>query len=146
MNLHEAINLIHALATLYMVGLIWFVQLVHYPLFALISEADYKKYQSEHVTRTGWVVGAPMLAEALSALWLAIQPSSFVDGIIPWIGLLLVLIIWLATAIFSIPVHNLLSSGFDEKAHARLVQTNWIRTIAWSLRAPLALYLLTISS
>ena len=30
--------LLHAAATLFMTGLIWFVQVVHYPLFARVGE------------------------------------------------------------------------------------------------------------
>ena len=78
---------IHLLFTLYMLGLIWFVQVVHYPLMG-----------------TAGLLG-----------------------------------LWGSTFFIQVPLHNALSQAFDPKNHARLVQTNWIRTIIWSLRALLLL-------
>lgn len=54
----------------------------------------------------------------------------------------LVLAIWLVTFFWSVPQHGTLSLGFDVGAHALLVQTNWIRTMAWSGRSLLLLWLL----
>jgi hypothetical protein len=39
-------------------------------------------------------------------------------------------------------MHNALANGFDAQAHARLVDTNWIRTLAWTARGIFALYFL----
>ena len=58
-----------------------------------------------------------------------------------WMGLFLLLVIWLSTALLQVPCHNRLVNGFDPKIHHRLVKTNWIRTVAWSLRAIIALNL-----
>ena len=62
----------------------------------------------------------------------------------PWTlaGVALLALIWASTALLQIPLHNALSTGFDAEVHARLVHTNWIRTIAWTVRGVLALYLL----
>ena len=49
----------------------------------------------------------------------------------------LVGVIWASTAFIQVPMHNVLGRGFDADAHAHLVSTNWIRTIAWSARAAL---------
>ena len=57
-----------------MVGLIWFVQIVHYPLFSAVGERGYTAYQIQHMNLTGAVVGPPMVIEALTALWLALSP------------------------------------------------------------------------
>jgi hypothetical protein len=51
-------------------------------------------------------------------------------------------VIWLSTALLQVPLHNLLARGLDREAVARLVQTNWIRTAAWSARAVVSLALL----
>ena len=60
--------LIHAFSTLAMVGLIWFVQVVHYPLFAHVSEQRFEGYHHQHVRLTGRVVGPPMLVETASGV------------------------------------------------------------------------------
>src|SRR5271157_6285468 len=54
-----------------MVGLIWLVQVVHYPLFRLVGSGDFKGYHHNHTRLISWVVGPPMLAEGLSAAVLA---------------------------------------------------------------------------
>ena len=51
----------------------------------------------------------------------------------------LMIVIWVATIALSVPCHEKLSLGFDASAHRRLVLTNWIRTIAWTLRGLLIL-------
>ena len=62
--------ILQVLATSFMTGLIWFVQVVHYPLKASVGSATFATYQARHVERTGWVVGPPMLIEAATAAWL----------------------------------------------------------------------------
>ena len=54
-NLVLCLNLI---STWYMVGLIWLVQCVHYPLFAKVSAENYVQYQQLHERYITPVVGA----------------------------------------------------------------------------------------
>jgi hypothetical protein len=48
----EVLLLTHAAATLVMVGVIWFVQIAHYPLMARVSAGEFAAYEREHQTRT----------------------------------------------------------------------------------------------
>ena len=137
----ELILMIHTGSTLYMVGLIWFVQLVHYPLFAAVGEHNYDRYHDGHVSRTGLAVGPPMLMEAGTALWLALFMEGFNQDL-AWAGLALVFFIWVVTAVFSVPAHGRLAQAFDPVVHTRLVQTNWLRTAGWSVRGIIALMMI----
>ena len=65
-----AILLVNALATIALTGLIWFVQLVHYPLFALADNGRFARYEAEHARRTSWVVAPLMTLEAVTAMML----------------------------------------------------------------------------
>ena len=47
-----------------MVGIIWLVQIVHYPLFSRVGAAGFAIYSGAHSRLTGLVVGPPMLVEA----------------------------------------------------------------------------------
>lgn len=128
-------------STLLMTGIIWFVQIVHYPLFARVGGSGFAAYEAEHATRTGWVVGPLMcfeLATAALFLFARFRPGS-VSAASAWAGMVLVLLIWMSTAFIQVPLHNKLSSGADAAVIARLVGTNWIRTIAWTLRSVLVL-------
>lgn len=133
----------HALATCGMVGLIWFVQVVHYPLMARVGAEVYPAYQRAHATRTTWVVAPLMLTEAATAaalLWLLRgQPWGLAAA---WVGVGLLAAIWASTFLLQVPAHERLAAGFDADAHRRLVSSNWIRTFAWTARGMLAIALL----
>jgi hypothetical protein len=126
---------VHCIATVYMTGVIWMVQLVHYPLMALVGDS-YIEYQRVHMDRMGFVVGLPMVVEALSALLLLRAPFS-APAWERWVGLGLVGCAWLVTALASVPAHSRLAQGFDAETHAFLVRSNWLRTVAWTARAGL---------
>ncbi|QDG54963.1 hypothetical protein FIV42_25095 [Persicimonas caeni] len=139
MTLLELTQLAHVAATLYMVGLIWFVQIVHYPGFALVGGDAFVPYTREHVRRTGWVVGPPMLLEAATAVLLVVLlPTSP----LAWTGLGLLALIWASTALLQVPAHSRLNEAHDAPIIDRLVRTNWLRTTAWTTRGLLALALL----
>jgi hypothetical protein len=141
-DIESMIVVLHTAATLFMTGLIWFVQVVHYPLKAEVGRASFVGYQAHHMRRTGWVVGPPMIVEALTSAWFVLAPPPGVSSAAVLSGLGLLIVIWGATAIFSVPGHARLSEGFDPVAHRRLVRTNWIRTVCWTGRSAVAFWLL----
>ena len=138
----KAVIVAHALATLAMFGVIWIVQLVHYPLFAGVGADGFVDYEAEHQRRITLVVMPLMLIELATAVWLVFNRPAAWPVWTVWLGLALVGVIWLSTAALQVPMHTQLSGGFDAVAHARLVTTNWIRTLAWTLRAGLVGWLL----
>jgi len=137
--------LAHFAATVFMTGVIWFVQIVHYPLFASTGGNDFRTYEQQHSLLTTWVVAPPMVAEAITAVllfwWRPLGVSTFQLSI----GLTLVAAIWLSTALVQVPCHDALSQGFDSALHQRLVRTNWMRTVTWSLRSLLVLWMVLSS-
>lgn len=137
------IVLIHLAATLFMTGLIWFVQIVHYPLFKSVGESAFLGYESEHVRRTSWVVGPAMLVELVTALLIVLWPDPFASVWLRWGGTALLIVAWASTAALQIPCHRRLEQGFEPRVHRRLVTTNWVRTVAWSGRSVLAVMMLT---
>ena len=135
--------LAHATATLLMTGVIWFVQVVHYPLFALVGPAAFARYEQLHAARTTWVVAPLMLAELATAVLLLTRPDDRLPAWMPVTGLVLLAVIWGSTFLLQVPRHDVLAAGFDAGAHQALVASNWIRTTARTLRAGLALWMLT---
>jgi hypothetical protein len=133
--------LVHLGSSLFMVGLIWFVQVVHYPLFASVGSLEFPSYEQRHTALTTWVVAPPMLTEGVTAallIWL--RPTGVPEWSV-WSGLALLGVIWLSTAFIQVPCHELLSKRFEPVVHRRLVSTNWLRTAAWSLRGGLVLWM-----
>lgn len=132
----------HAASTVFLAGLIWFVQVVHYPLFARVDAAAFPDYARAHASLTTRLVAPAMLVELATAILLAARPPAGSPSWAPGAGLALLAVIWLSTAFLQVPRHRELAAGFDGSAARRLVSTNWIRTAAWSARAALALLLL----
>jgi hypothetical protein len=126
---------VHVAATWFMTGVIWFVQLVHYPLFAVAAGPSFAAYHRRHLSLVTWIVAPAMLVELATGLLLAWSPPPGVSAWTTTAGLLLLAVIWLSTAFVQVPAHNRLRGGFDAAAHRRLVASNWIRTLAWSVRA-----------
>ena len=51
------------------------------------------------------------------------------------VAFFLVVLIWLSTFTLQVPIHKKLQSGKDKTLIRRLLKTNWIRTVAWSMKA-----------
>lgn len=136
--LMRAVLVSHLAATYGMVAVIWFVQLVHYPLFARVGVRGFAQYEARHRARISWIVVPLMLLELGTAIAL-VWPAA-----LAWAprwervaGLTLVAAAWAVTFALSVPEHARLSGGFDLDSWRRLVSTNWLRTLAWSARGAL---------
>jgi len=141
-HLFEAVLMAQVATTLFMTGLIWFVQVVHYPLMAQVGRIGFGDYESAHVRLTTWVVAPAMLVEAGTALLLAVSRPPRVSAAACWVALGLVVLIWSSTLLLQVPRHNALTNGFDAKAHRLLVLSNWVRTVGWTARSLLVLGIL----
>ncbi len=126
-----------------MTGLIWFVQVVHYPLLARAGPEGFAALAAEHQRRTGWVVGVPMVVEAVTAAALVVWTPDGVSRGVAVAGLALVAVIWVSTWLLQVPRHREMLLGFDAAGHRRLVAGNWVRTAAWTARSGIVLGMLT---
>jgi len=146
----NTILLANAAATLYMVGLIWMVQMVHYPLFDGVGAAEFAAYEARHTRGMTGIVLPPMVVELATAVLLIVAlPSARAAGAaVPmwmgWAGLGLVIFLWGVTFALSVPQHVKLGGGFDPRAYRLLVDTNWLRTAAWTLRGGLVIWMLAL--
>lgn len=132
---------IHAAATWALVGLIWTIHVVHYPLFAAVG-TGFRGYHEAHMQRITLVVGPLMLAELLTAflLW-SDPPEGTTSGL--WLaGLVLLGVVWLETGLFAVPQHGRLEAGFDARTHGALMAGNLVRTLAWTARGALVAWAL----
>lgn len=130
--------LVHAGATWAMTGLIWFVQIVHYPLFSRVGEDAFAAYERWHQSRTTLVVGPLMLVELATALIILAAPPTGVPGLLAWSGAVLLIVVWVSTFAVQVPCHARLARDFAARTHRMLVATNWIRTAGWTVRGVLA--------
>lgn len=128
---------VSAAASWAMVGLIWFVQLVHYPLLGRFSAAVPAVAAVEHQRRTAWVVGPLMAAEGITALVLLVDRPATMGAPSAWLAAALLGVALGSTVVVQVPLHQRLAVQHDERTAQRLVSTNWVRTAAWSVRGAL---------
>lgn len=130
---------LHDAATWYMVGIIWLIQLVQYPMFEYLDRATFSRSHLFHTSGMGLVVGPPMLVElVLSA---AILYRRGLTNAPAAVGFALVVTLWALTFFVMIPLHNRLGSeGFTPAVHQALVWWNWPRTLAWTARGLIAAF------
>ena len=128
---------LHFTCCFYLTGVVWVIQLTHYPAFSFISEKDFAKFHTRHTAVMGGIVGPVMIVEILTAFILCHSYSSI------WLfNLGGVVIIWLSTFLWSVPSHARLSRGQDLVEIKKLVRSNWLRTVIWTVRSVLFLVLL----
>lgn len=133
-----AVVVLHAVATLVMVGLIWTVQGVHYPLFENVGADAYPDYQSRHVDQIGYVLALPWSLEGVSIAALLVLAKGGTMRILAIVGAALMGLILVVTAIWAAPVHGELLDGFDAEQHDTLMTSNLIRSLLWTARGAVA--------
>ena len=132
----EILSDIHFLSTSLMVGIIWVIQLLHYPTFHFIKESDYVEFQHFHMQRISFIVVPVMIIELLSGFMLVYY---FRSNLLIFC-LIILLVIWLITFVFFTKLHQSLLGGYDKIIVDKLVQINWSRTVLWSLRLIILIY------
>ena len=134
--------ILNAVATWAMVGVIWIVQLVHYPLLALVGSDRSVQVAERHQRAISFVVGPPMAVEGVTSLALLVSRPDSVPVWLPWAGAASLGVALLCTVLLSVPRHARMAAAPDERVGAELVRTNWPRTIAWSAHGAICLAML----
>ena len=140
---------IHFAATLFMVGLIWTIHYVHYPLFAYVGESTYASFQAAHVERIGKLLFAPWLTEGITLIgvlalaFLGEHKALRVPAVINGAAMAVVLMI---SGFWSAPAHAKLADGFDTSVHDQLMTVNLIRAIAWTVCGICAIWIVLLNS
>jgi hypothetical protein len=132
--------LINLLATWYLVGLIWMVQVVHYRLFDRVGDDGFARYELDHANLITPIVGPPMVVELATAALLVVSAPAAMPTWARVAGLATVLLIWASTAVIQVPCHSRLAAGFNLEDYQLLVSSNWIRTVLWTARGLLMAY------
>ena len=129
-------------ASVGMFGVIWIVQVVHYPLMRFVSGREFARFETAHRLRISWVVGPLVAVEGVCVLaFLFAAPA----GLIWWLpraGAGAEAVAIGTTVLVSAPLHERLNAHVDPATLDRLIATNWIRTVAWTARGGLAIAML----
>lgn len=128
--------LLSQICATYMCGVIWIIQLIHYPSFKFINPVHFAEAHQRHTGLMGLIVGPVMIVELLAGLWLISERVNYFSVA----NLTIIALLWILTFFVSVPLHNKLSGGFHAGTIKDLVMTNWPRTILWSLKVGLTSY------
>lgn len=121
----------HIVSTILMAGIAWFIQIVHYPLFAKVGKEYFQEYIKGHSFFTTFVVTPIMLTELSTGgilLFRHPEENAFL------IGFIFLAVIWFTTFILQVPRQNTLGRGFNQTAFEELIFASCIRTSMWTIR------------
>ena len=121
----------------YLVSLVIITQFITYPTFLHINKDKFSEYHRKYVNKISFIVAPVMLIELLTLSLIAYFSGEFL--IIK--SLILLLVIWLTTFFIMIPSHNRISKSFNKKEIISLINYNWVRTILWSFKLLLIIFL-----
>ncbi|VGO22078.1 hypothetical protein [Pontiella sulfatireligans] len=113
-----------------MATLIWMVQLVIYPVFRDVVPERFHDWHLKYMKTISRIVIPLMFIQALChGLLLVLQPS-----FLQWMASTAILAAWIVTFMLSVPCHQALQrSGHQIEIINRLIRTNWLRTLFWTL-------------
>ena len=126
--------------TLYMSGMIWSMQILEYPLFALVGPKEFPAYHWRHNRGLPFLVMLPSLAAFASAVALIFTRPARLPLWASIVIAVLDLFILIATVAREAPLHAQIDrEGSQAGLIRQLVQGNWIRTVLWTVNAILLL-------
>lgn len=137
----EIILILHTFTASFMMGVVWLVQVIHYPLYYRYDKENFVGTIRQHLLRISIVTVPVMVLEMITGIWLVFNPPL---GWVIIMRLLLVLLLinWISTLSVQAKCHIKLLKGYDERTIRFLVLSNWIRTFSWTLRSILLFWLL----
>ena len=127
--------------TWFMVGLIWLIQLVNYPLLMYVED-NFLFYHVNHINLISPLVSIVMFFELIVSILILVKCKFEIAKFLRISQFIFLIIIWMSTIFFQIPLHENLGLGFDKNNVEILVKTNWLRTFSWSIKGILSILIL----
>ncbi|MBC61112.1 MAG: hypothetical protein CMP11_01545 [Zetaproteobacteria bacterium] len=125
---------IEIFSCLMMTGVIWIVQLVHYPSFAYVAQDKFTDFEVFHQKRISLVVLPLMLTEFISHFCLYLMKPYPIFSL-ESLSTFSLLGIWFVTFFMCVPCHSKLCQMYDKNLLRKLIYYNWLRTFFWSVRS-----------
>jgi len=124
------INTIRIIIDSLLFMLILLVQLIIYPTFHNISVDIFSEWHHGYMEKISFIVGPLMIIQPIIVISQCLTHNSFLC----YLSIIMILIVWAITFMYSVPCHNLLQyNGYDKTIVDKLILTNWYRTIPWMI-------------
>jgi hypothetical protein len=134
--------LLWAALSFWVLGQIWLVQIVIYPLFARVGERDYVGYHGFYSRR----IPLPVILPGFASFLLPMALALFGPAVPPWMTIVNIaagVVGLLVTVGLEIPRHGKLEkSGKNEPLIAELIRYNWPRTASITVQAIVTMFML----
>lgn len=142
MKITEIILLIWAVLAFWVLGHVWMIQIVIYPLFAKVGDADFAEYHrfySRRVIPTALIPGFASFLLPIPFMFFGSRVSFWMDATLVATGIFGLLV----TVGLQIPRHLLLArKGKDPTTIVELIRYNWLRTLSVSVQAAVTFLML----
>ena len=120
-----------------MIGVILITQLITYPSFLSIDNHKFVDFHNNYVRDISLVAVPAMTIELLTLLYMNV----YINNLLFIKSLLVLIVIWLVTFIIIVPIHNQLSKKLEIDKIVSLIRYNWIRTVLWTSKIFIILYI-----
>ena len=131
-----------AVLVFWVLGQIWLAQVVVYPLFAHVGEAQYVRYHRFYSRR----IPLPVIVPGFASFVLPLPLALYGPAVPVWMSVANVaagIVGLLVTVLLEIPRHaRLENAGRNETVIAELIAYNWPRTMSISVQAAITLLML----
>ena len=129
----------HIISTSIMVGVIWVIQLVHYPSFKYMKDSDYIIFQKYHMSNISYIVFPAMFTELITSLLIFFSGEK---SFLFMLSMICLSLIWVITGVLFTKFHSTLQKGKDLKMIEKMIKANWIRTLLWTMRLIMILFVI----
>ena len=120
-----------------MIGVILMTQLITYPSFLKNDKNEFVSFQNNYVKNISIVAVPTMSLELLTLIYMNV----YINNLLFMKSLLVLIVIWLVTFIIIVPIHNQLSKKLEIDKIISLIRYNWIRTVLWTSKIFIILYI-----
>lgn len=130
MILPEHLQIVRTLLDFGIVIVVWLAQVIMYPCLAHIEKNDFVAWHKAYCTRISFFVVPLLCGQAVTVGVLIYLDPDMRNTL----SAMIILLCWLSTFGLSVPCHNQLQeAGKDLSVIRKLVWTNLIRTLLWSI-------------
>ena len=128
----------------YNAGVLWAMQLMHYPLYSLIGEAEFERYIVANNRAAIAAAIVPAVASIIGAALLCWRRPAAVPLAAAALALVLALGVLASSLLWQAGIHaELARHGKSLALIERLVATNWVRTVLDTLQLGTAVWMLS---
>jgi hypothetical protein len=134
--------LLWAALVFWVLGQIWLVQTVVYPLFVRVGEVDYVRYHRFYSRR----IPLPVIVPGFACFLLPVVLAFYGPDVPAWMSAVNIaagIAGLLVTVLLEIPRHaRLEKTGKNERVIAELIRYNWPRTLSISVQSAISILML----